>query len=54
MELMHQTGKLECGISKCFQSVDSANRERKIVGLTGSEPSSEKYLIEQWLASTEK
>ena len=35
-------------------SVESADRERKIVGLTGSEPSAEKFLIEQWLASTEK
>lgn len=33
-------------------SVASAERERKIVGLAGGEPSLEKVIIEDWLSST--
>lgn len=33
-------------------SEESANRERKIVGLVGNEPSEEKILIEDWLKKT--
>jgi len=33
-------------------SVESALRERKIVGLLGHEPSMEKVIIEKWLQDT--
>ncbi len=33
-------------------SVESADRERKIVGLVGTEPSGEKMIIENWLNAT--
>jgi hypothetical protein len=35
-------------------SVESAKRERHIVGLVGNEPSNEKRIIEDWLRATNK